>query len=56
MKKGDRVRKSPMWIHDEAFGTIIKINSEYVIVKWDNINGEWHYTPKQSEELEVVNV
>ena len=54
MKVGDKVRMSPMWKYDEAFGKIIKINSEYTVVKWENINGEWYYTRKQAENLEVV--
>jgi hypothetical protein len=53
-KKGDCVRMSPMWKYDEASGTVIKITSEYIIVKWNNINGEWHYTPIQAQALEVI--
>ena len=54
MKVGDRVRMSPMWKYDEAVGEIKKINKDYVVVSWDNINGEWHYTEEQSERLEVI--
>ena len=54
MKLGDRVRKSPMWKYSEALGKIIKITKAYVVVSWDNINGEWHYTIEQSKELEII--
>ena len=26
----------------------------YVVVIWDGINGEWHYTPEQAEKLEII--
>jgi len=56
MKKGDRVRMAPMWKHKEAVGTIKQIkNDGYVVVIWDNINGEWHYTTKQAKKLEIMN-
>jgi len=56
MKKGDRVKMSPMWKYDEAHGVIIRITKDYTVVKWDNINGEWHYTKDQiiEEGLEVA--
>jgi len=54
MKVGDRVRLSPMWKFDSANGVIIKITSDYVVVNWDNINGDWHYTEAQSKTLEVL--
>lgn len=55
MKAGDRVTMSPMWKHKKAFGSILKItSSEYVIVKWDNIPGEWNYTKEQSKKLEAI--
>ena len=44
-----------MWKHAEAFGVVKKINSDgYVVVRWDNINGDWHYTPEQAKKLEMV--
>jgi len=55
MKVGDRVRMAPMWKYDEAFGVIKKISGGYTVVKWDEVNGEWHYTAPQAEKLEVVN-
>ena len=55
MKVGDRVEMSPMWKYEKAHGTIIKINKDgFVVVRWDGINGEWHYTPIQSKKLEVI--
>ncbi len=54
IKPGDRVRKSPMWKYDEAIGNIIKVTKDYVVVSWDGVNGEWHYTKEQAESLEVI--
>ena len=56
MKVGDRVRLSPMWKYEEAFGVIKQVkNDGYVVVRWDNINGDWHYTPTQAKKIEVIN-
>ena len=45
-----------MWKYEEAFGTVKQIRKDgYVVVVWDNINGEWHYTEEQAKRLEVVN-
>ena len=54
MKVKQRVKMSPMWKYDHAFGEIIKVTKDYTIVKWDNIPGEWHYTEEQSKKLEVI--
>ena len=55
MKVGDRVKKSPMWKHAEAYGRVVKITKDgYTIVKWDNILGEWYYTKEQSKKIEIV--
>jgi len=49
---GDRVSKTPMWKYKTAVGSVLKITSDgYVVVKWDDINGEWHYTKDQSSKL-----
>ena len=54
MQKGQRVRMAPMWKYDEAFGVIHQIKADgYVVVIWDGINGEWHYTPEQAKKLEI---
>ena len=56
MKTGDRVKMAPMWKYDEATGTIKQIKSDgYVVVIWDNINGEWHYTSEQAKRLKPLN-
>ena len=53
---GDRVKMSPMWKYNESYGTIKQITKDgYVVVKWDNINGDWYYTEEQSKKLEVIN-
>ena len=54
MKVGDRVKMSPMWKYDEAVGSIIKITKDYVVVSWDNINGDWHYTEDQTKKLKII--
>ena len=54
LKLGDRVEKSPMWKYDSATGTVIKVTKEYVVIKWDDINGDWHYTEEQASKILVV--
>ena len=55
MVKGNRVRMAPMWKYEEAFGTVKQIRKDgYIVVVWDNINGEWHYTEEQAKRLEVI--
>ena len=57
MKVGDRVKMTPMWKYDEAIGTVKQIKKDgYVVVVWDNINGDWHWTPEQALKLELINV
>tara|TARA_B100000131_G_scaffold283848_1_gene292071 strand:- start:752 stop:937 length:186 start_codon:yes stop_codon:yes gene_type:complete len=53
-KVGDRVEMSPMWKHNVASGRVIKITKDYVVVDWEGIPGEWHYTHDQSVRLRVV--
>ena len=56
MEKGDRVRMAPMWKYEEAVGTILQVRKDgYIVVRWDNINGDWHYTEEQAKRLELVN-
>jgi len=55
MKVGDRVLTDRVLKIQHATGTIKKITKEYVVVTWDNINGEWHYTEEQAKNLEVIN-
>tara|TARA_R110001592_G_scaffold362495_2_gene676521 strand:+ start:377 stop:556 length:180 start_codon:yes stop_codon:yes gene_type:complete len=54
MKKNDKVEMSPMWKYEKAVGTIIKITKDYIVVSWDGINGEWHYTSEQSKKLKLT--
>jgi hypothetical protein len=54
MKIGARVMKKPMWKFEHATGVIIKASGAYTVVKWDDINGEWHYTPEQAKDLIVI--
>ena len=54
MKVGDKVRMEPMWRYEVAEGVVEKITSEYVVVKWTGIHGQWHYTEEQADRLEVI--
>ena len=55
MKVGDRVKMDLGGTFGESFGTIIKITKDgYTVVVWDNINGDWYWTEKQTEQLELV--
>ena len=55
MNVGDRVTREAVLRTENPVGTIIKITLDYVIVRWDNINGDWHYTHEQAKKLEAVN-
>lgn len=55
MKVGDRVSMKDVWKYDYAAGEIEKITSDYVVVKWDEIPGHWHYTKEQAQRLELIN-
>ena len=54
MQVGDAVKMEPMWKYDVAIGIIIKITKEYIVVRWEGINGDWHYTPEQAERLQKI--
>ena len=54
MKVKDKVRMAPMWKYKEATGEIQKITESYVIVKWVDIPGQWHYTKEQAKRLEII--
>ena len=55
MKVGDEVKMEPMWKYETATGMIEKITVDgYIVVKWDNIPGRWHYTEEQAARLEVI--
>ena len=56
MDKGDRVKLFLDKKHGVCVGTIIKITKDgYIVVKWDNLNGDWHWTPEQAKKMEVIN-
>ena len=56
MKRGDKVKMAPMWKYEEATGEIQKITEDgYIIVKWIDIPGQWHYTKEQAKRLEIIN-
>ena len=55
MEVGDKVKMEPMWKYKSATGKIEKITESYVIVKWIDIPGEWHYTKEQAKRLEIIN-
>ena len=54
MNVGDRVTRDAVLRTENPVGTIIKITVDYVVVKWDNINGQWHYTYEQAKKLEFA--
>ena len=54
MKVGDRVTKEKVLATENPVGTVVKISDGYVVVRWDKINGDWHYTHAQSHLLEIV--
>ena len=56
MKVGNKVRMVPMWKYEEAIGEIQKITADgYIVVKWVDIPGQWHYTEEQAKRLEIIN-
>ena len=55
-KVGDRVRKEKVMKVQNAVGTIQNISKEYVVVLWDEVKGQWHYTHEQAQmKLEILN-
>ena len=55
MKVDDRVTKEKVMKVDNPIGIVEKITKDYVVVKWDNIPGHWHYTEEQAKNIEVIN-
>ena len=44
-----------MWKYEEAIGEIQKITADgYIVVKWVDIPGQWHYTEEQAKRLEII--
>ena len=56
MKVGDKVRMAPMGKYDEATGVVKKFTADgYVVVRWEGIPGDWHYTEEQAKlRMEVI--
>ena len=54
MKIGSRVYRDRVLNHKAVKGTVVKIVKEYTVVKWDNINGDWHYTCDQLKDLRLL--
>ncbi len=47
--------KSGKWKYGETVGTVIKETRDgYVVVIWENVNGDWHYTPEQFKRFEKI--
>ena len=54
LEVGTRVSRLKMWKFENIEGVVIKKTSDYTVVKWDGVNGEWHYTKEQASSLKVV--
>jgi hypothetical protein len=54
VKVKDRVTMAPMWKYDNASGEVINITRHYVVVRWDGVNGDWHYTYEQAKKLQLI--
>lgn len=52
VKVGDTVKKEPMWKYEKAVGSVIKVTKDYVVIRWEGIPGEWHYTEEQVKSIE----
>tara|TARA_Y100000816_G_C25564789_1_gene304774 strand:- start:225 stop:398 length:174 start_codon:yes stop_codon:yes gene_type:complete len=53
-KVGDRVTRDKVLKVENPEGTVEKITADYVVVKWDSINGHWHYTEDQAKLMKHV--
>ena len=54
LQVGDRVKKSPMWKYESAEGTVTKVTKDYVVIRWDGVNGDWHYTESQARKISLI--
>jgi hypothetical protein len=54
MKKDDRVTKEKVLKHTDPIGKVLRVAKDYIVVKWDNIPGDWHYTHEQSNKLKII--
>jgi len=53
-KAGDRVTRDKVLKVENPEGTVEKITADYVVVKWDSINGHWHYTKEQAKLMKLL--
>ena len=54
MNVDDRVTRDSVLRVKKPVGSVIRITNDYIIVKWDNINGQWHYTHEQAKKLQPI--
>ena len=54
MKVGDRVTKENIWRLPKAVGTVKRVANDHIVINWDGVFGDWHYTNKQAKEIEVI--
>jgi len=59
MKVGDKVRMPRLWVrvwkHVDAIGVIHQIKTDgWVVVRWDELYGDYYYSPEQTKMLEVI--
>ena len=55
MEINDRVKMDLSPNYGLATGTVKKITKDgFVVVVWDNINGEWYWTEDQIKQMEVI--
>ncbi len=54
MKVGDRVTKPNVWKLPQAVGTVKKVSMDYIVVNWEGVHGDWHYTNEQAKDIEVI--
>jgi len=58
MKIGDRVTTDKVLRVNDPQGSVIKKTGDYpygyVVIKWDDINGHWHYTYEQIKKIKKI--
>tara|TARA_R100000697_G_scaffold108597_1_gene123863 strand:+ start:277 stop:465 length:189 start_codon:yes stop_codon:yes gene_type:complete len=54
VKVGDRVTKPNVWKLPQAVGTVKKVAMSHVVVEWDDVFGDWHYTNDQAKDIKVI--
>ena len=56
MEINDRVKMDLGPNYGPSIGTVKKITKDgFVVVIWDNVNGEWYWTEDQAKQLEIIN-